>query len=62
MASFSHAYGVAFTVRSHDPEGADVTPSMLKAALLARVADLDAAGEWHEAVGTPVDTYQEDAA
>lgn len=61
MARYNHAYGLAFSVVSTDQDGADITPAMLKAALLDRVADLDRSGEWNEAVGQPQDTYQEDA-
>ena len=56
---YNHAYDVAFSLVSNDPEGKDVTPAMLRAALLRRVADLDANDQWEEAVGAPFDTYEE---
>jgi hypothetical protein len=52
MTNFSHVVSVAFTVNSADAEGKDFTPDMLRAALLARVADLDNSprgSEWIEA-------------
>lgn len=59
MPKFNHAYDVAFTVISNDPDGEEVTPAMLKAALLKRITALDAAGdiEWREACDR-YDTYQ----
>ncbi len=56
---YNHAYDVAFSLVSNNPEGKDVTPAMLRAALLRRVADLDANDQWEEAVGAPFDTYEE---
>ena len=55
---FDHAYDVSFSLRSDHPTGEDVTPAMLKAALLKRIDDLDAANEWEEAVGAPYDSYE----
>jgi hypothetical protein len=60
MPRYNHAFDVAFSLVSNDPEGLDVTPAMLRAALLRRIADLDANDQWEEAVGAPFDTYEED--
>ena len=60
MPRYNHAYDMAFSLVSNDPEGLDVTPAMLRAALLRRIADLDANDQWEEAVGAPFDTYEED--
>ena len=60
MSRYNHAYDMAFSLVSNDPEGLDVTPAMLRAALLRRIADLDANDQWEEAVGAPFDTYEED--
>lgn len=59
MPKFNHAFDVAFEVISDDLYAQDVTPTMLKEALLRRIANLDAAGEieWREAC-TPYDTYE----
>lgn len=72
MPRYNHAFDIAFSVISDDPGGDDVTPAMLKEALLKRIADLDASydpanpsdkgGEWLEAVGVPFDTYEEEDA
>lgn len=37
MFKYNHAYDFAFEVLSNDPEAEDVTPAMLRDALLARV-------------------------
>ena len=58
MPVFNHAYSIAFEVLSSHPEGEDVTADMLRAALLRRVANLNA-NEWLEACGTPYDTHEE---
>ena len=59
---YNHAYDVAFSLVSNDPEGLDVTPAMLRAALLRRIEQLDAEahmGSWEESCGAPFDTYEE---
>ncbi len=58
MPKYNHAFDVAFSLVSNDPDGNDITPDMLKAALLKRISDLDAAEEWKEACGSPWDTYE----
>ena len=63
MAKFNHAFDVAFSVVSDDPEGRDITPPMLRAALLERIKQLDreeAYGGWEQACGAPFDTYEMD--
>ena len=64
MARFNHAYTVAFEVISYREDASDVTPQMLKDALLKRIADLDASyfpgkgqgWEWPDAVGAPYES------
>ena len=60
MPRYNHAFDISFTVESDHPEADDVTPAMLKAGLLKRIADLYTAGdnEWLEAAGMPYDTYE----
>lgn len=63
MARYNHAFDIAFSVVSNDPEGRDITPTMFRAALLERVKQLDleaAYGGWEQACGAPFDTYEED--
>lgn len=62
MPRYNHAYTIAFALsESEHPDGNDVTPAMLKSALLKRVDDMDKAGdtEWLEAVSAPYDSYEE---
>jgi hypothetical protein len=49
IKKYSHMYDVAFEVISNHPEGKDVTPEMIKKALISRIADLDKHNEWIEA-------------
>lgn len=58
MPRYNHAYTVAFSLNSDHPDGEDVTPEMLRVALLRRIIQLDEDGEWEEAVGAPYDTYE----
>jgi hypothetical protein len=53
---YSHAYDIAFELESNDPEGNDVTATMLRAALIKR-ANMDD-DELMEATGAPFDTYE----
>jgi len=58
---FTIAFEVSGSLHS---KGADITPQMLKTALLKRIHDLDQSPnkqEWIEATGTPDDTYEEEA-
>ena len=59
MARYNHAYTLAFSLVSNDDKGHDVDARQLKAALLARIEDLDAEGAWIEATGAPFDSYLE---
>ena len=61
MTSFNHAFEIAFSVISNDPDGNDVTPAMFRAAVLERITQLDAEeayGGWEQACGAPFDTYE----
>ena len=68
MARFNHAFTIGFEVVSTCEDASDVTPQMLRNALLKRIADLDASyypskgpgWQWHDAVGLPFDTHEED--
>lgn len=63
---YNHAVTIAFEVWSNHPEGEDITPEMLKKALLKRIAQLDTTpdpkfahcseSEWLEACLPPYDT------
>lgn len=55
---FNHAFDVAFEVISNRENGDDVTPAMLKAALLKRIESLDEDGSWLEACSI-YDTHEE---
>ena len=57
MPAFNHAFDIAFSLVSSDPKAADVTPQMLRAALIARLQSLPD-DQLLEAVGAPFDTYQ----
>lgn len=56
---FNHMYDIAFSVRSEQEDASDVTPQMLKAALLMRIHAMRD-DEWIEAAGL-CDTYDEEA-
>lgn len=63
MTRYNHAFDIAFSVISEDPEGRDVTPRMFRAALLERIRQLDLEeeyGGWEQACGAPFDTYEMD--
>ena len=45
---YNHAYDIAFSLESNHEFGEDVTPGMLRTALLNRIKDLDDANEWGE--------------
>jgi hypothetical protein len=62
MSRWNHAYDIAFTVISEHSTGEDVTPTMFRDALLARIRELDKCGEWSEVLTSlPFDSYEEDA-
>ena len=58
MSRYNHAYTIAFSLESNDKGGEDVTPSVLRQALIKRIEALGESDEWHEAVGAPYDTYK----
>lgn len=49
---------VAFSLESDHQRGEDVTPQMLREALLQRIKDLDIYSGWIEATGAPLDTFR----
>jgi hypothetical protein len=61
MPKYNHAYTIAFSLESDDPEGNDVTAEMLRDALTKRMRGLDSSTdsvEWIEATGAPFDTFE----
>lgn len=65
MSRYNHLYTIAFSVMSNDPDADDVTPDMLRAALWARIRQLDSdhtlsACEWFEACNNERDSYEMD--
>ncbi|ARK07583.1 hypothetical protein LAV_00208 [Sphingobium phage Lacusarx] len=61
MVKYNHALDIGFEVISADANGEDITPEMLKTALLRRIDELDREGTWIEATGKPFDTYELEA-
>lgn len=60
MTTYNHAFDIAFEIPgSKCPEGTDVTPEMMVAALNRRIANLLESGEMLEAVGAPFDSHEE---
>lgn len=60
MKTYNHAYSLGFSLGgSIDPDGEDVTPAQLKAAIEKRLAELTEQKAWKEAIGCPFDTYEE---
>lgn len=59
MPQYNHAYDIAFEVVSGNENGDDVTPEMLKAALMKRIQDLDTEGKgaWLDAASL-YDTFE----
>ena len=55
---YNHAFTVAFSLESDTQDGSDITPAMCRAALEARMNELDKHGEWDEAIGPSFDTYE----
>lgn len=51
MPRYGHMFNVAFSLDSDHPEADDVTPAMLRAALVSRIDDLDEDAEWLHACG-----------
>ena len=62
MPTYNHAYTLAFEVKSKHADASDVTPAMLTAAILQRIAALQATPlqeDILDACGTPFDTFEE---
>lgn len=62
MKTYNHAFSLGFSVSgSTDPEGEKITSAEFRAAIEARMDDLDSSGdlEWVEAIGQPNDTHEE---
>jgi len=57
MTRFNHMFDIAFSLESDREDASDVTPAMLRAALLRRIVDLGENEEWGEACGL-CDTYE----
>lgn len=55
---YNHAFDIAFELISDDPNGDDVTPEMVYAALERRIQNLKKEGTALEAIGAPFDTYE----
>lgn len=60
MTQFNHMYDLAFEVISNDENGDDVTPDMLRHALLRRIIGLDEDREWLNATSI-CDSYEVEA-
>lgn len=65
MPKYSHTLSLHFSVVSDDPDGADLTPTILRAAIMDRMAALDRSihmhpplGEWDEGVLPPDETTE----
>ena len=54
--TFDHAFTIAFSLRSHEPDEESIMPAQLRRAILTRLAALDDS-ELLEAIGLPFDTY-----
>jgi hypothetical protein len=51
MSKFNHMFDIAFSLDSDSEDASDVTPAMLRDALLRRIADLDLTVEVHAPSG-----------
>lgn len=56
-AVFDHAFDIAFSLRSHNADGSDVTAAHIRAALAKRITTLSD-DELLEATGAPFDSYE----
>lgn len=54
---YDHAFTIAFSLTSSDPDGFDVDAALLRAAILTRLAQISD-DELVEAVGAPFDTCE----
>jgi hypothetical protein len=59
MPKFNHMVVVAFEVISNDFYGDDLTPAMLKEAMIKRIDSLDNSNGWSEAIDI-TDTFMEE--
>jgi len=59
MPRYNHMFDIAFSLDSGTPDASDVTPAMLRAALVSRIANLDENADWLEACGL-CDSYEYD--
>ena len=57
-ALYNHAASLGFSVISLTPDGSDLTPAQIRAAVMARVESLELSQEWLEACLPVEDTYQ----
>ena len=60
MRKYNHAVTLAFSIISEEENGKDITPAMLKEALLIRIIGLDNHSEWIDATMPPYDTHEEE--
>ncbi len=60
MPKYNHAFAVAFSIESDDPQGENISADQFHQALSKRSADITRNDEWAEAVGAPYDTYEND--
>jgi len=60
MPKFNHACTIAFEVLSDHPNGEDITPDMLRAAIARRLCDIEG-DEMLEACLPPYDTFEVDS-
>lgn len=58
MTTYNHLLALAFSLESNDCDGKDVTPAMLEAAVLRRIADIKGSGEWEGSYENLHDTYE----
>lgn len=56
MKTYDHAFTISFSIKSHHPEGDDITPQQHRHAILSRLASL-IDDELLEAVGAPFDSF-----
>ncbi len=47
--NYSHIFNLAFVVDSPREDAGDLTPAMMRAALLRHIENLDTSGDWDEA-------------
>ena len=60
MKRFNHMYALAFAMVSTDPTGEHVSAQDVRNAVLKRLASLTDVELVKEAVGLPLDTYEEE--